>query len=446
MKSIQALFAGAFALAIAASAQAQTTYYLTGSTAYRSQTVTAIYNLMNVNAGTNPITIAYAKNYNPATGTYSDKLVTGANAAILSGAITINGVVTPVILDLSWSGSAAGVFSVSATPQGTSPQVLTPYLPDGTTLVAGNLTSGGNALSDDPTRQDGADPSSGHVAQIAMSDVFQAATPFATGTLITSASNPAYTYKAAALTDNVVGVVPFVFVAGNGAPAGLNNITPQLAQGLWASATGTESLQLFTGLATDAGTLVYATGRNPDSGTRITAFAETGVGTSTTTQQYYPTVSSGAVTGYNLFPATTLFNVLSVAAGNNGESSGGNLVNDLTPTESASTGFLVGYLGTSDATSALKGGAVELAYNGFTLPNSGSPNYTFSNFSLVQNGPYTYWGYEHLDYLKSASTAVKNLGTTIAKQIHDVTAAVLVTSMNVGRTSDGGQISLGNPY
>ena len=73
-----------------------------------------------------------------------------------------------------------------------------------------------------------------------------------------------------------VALAGFKWVASKGAPTGLANITPQLAQALWGN--GTLPLALFTSSAADEGTLVYATGRDPDSGTRATAFAESGIG------------------------------------------------------------------------------------------------------------------------------------------------------------------------
>jgi hypothetical protein len=288
-----------------------------------------------------------------------------------------------------------------------------------------------------------------------MSDAFQVSTPFPKNLILTAQDGSGNTYKMAKLTDNVVGVIPFNFFASKGAATagaastGITNMTPQLAQGLWPTGNGKEPLSLFTGNPADSTTFCYATGRNPDSGTRINAFAETGVGISSVVQQYVPTISGGAITSLALFPATTLYNVLPVAAGNNGESSGGNLDTDLEAAATNSTGYLIGYLGTSDSTTSLVGGAVQLAYNGVSLPNSGSPSYTFSNFSLIQNGQYTYWGYEHLDYLSTLSTTFPtaySFANAVVTEIHNVTAQVPVTSMNVGRTIEGGEITLGNPY
>ena len=92
------------------------------------------------------------------------------------------------------------------------------------------------------------------------------------------------------LTATVVGVVPFKFVCQTGAPAGLTNMTPLVAQNLWAN--GSLPLSLFDGNQADLATTIYAIGRNADSGTRQTAFAETAIGVQTQVTQYEPTNSS----------------------------------------------------------------------------------------------------------------------------------------------------------
>ena len=72
-----------------------------------------------------------------------------------------------------------------------------------------------------------------------------------------------------------VGVVTFKFVKNIRAPASLTNMTPLLAQALWAN--GKLPLSMWSGNPSDSNTFVYATGRDPDSGTRKTTFLETGI-------------------------------------------------------------------------------------------------------------------------------------------------------------------------
>lgn len=123
-----------------------------------------------------------------------------------------------------------------------------------------------------------------------MSDVFQSSTPFTSPSLTAASGNGT----------SFVGVVPFVFVvnadwagANAGQGAGALNVTPQLARDLWVN--GYMPLALFTGNHSDEGTFVFALGRDNDSGTRLTAFAETGIGVFSTVSQWQPTFG-GSVT------------------------------------------------------------------------------------------------------------------------------------------------------
>ena len=79
-----------------------------------------------------------------------------------------------------------------------------------------------------------------HIVFFAMSDVFQASTPFTSTTL---------------LDTNIVAVVPFRWVANNGAPAAISNATPNLIQALL---TGGMPLSMWTQDTNDATKGVYA--------------------------------------------------------------------------------------------------------------------------------------------------------------------------------------------
>jgi hypothetical protein len=268
-----------------------------------------------------------------------------------------------------------------------------------------------------------------------MSDVAQASTPFTTP----------------ALTEQTVAVVPFKWVRNNGSPSTWNNITPQLANALYAG-SGKLPLALFTGLASDQPTNVYALGRNADSGTRLTAFAETGVGVFNAVQQYYPlngatVIKSGGtlvVTDQKLVPTDTV-NGITFDVGNSGYNSGGDLAAAMKATGSATAtnvhGFYVTYLGLSDAYTAISGGAVEIAYNGVTYSTN-----------AVQEGQYTFWGYEHLDYRTGYTAPGKTVADLIANKINSqdadvipstgnpVAAGIRLRFMNASRSTDGGTV------
>ncbi|MGI8437144.1 MAG: hypothetical protein ACR2NX_09610 [Chthoniobacterales bacterium] len=122
-------------------------------------------------------------------------------------------------------------------------------------------------------------------------------------------------------------------------------------------------------------TLVFAVGRSTGSGTRVTALAETGFGVFQNVVQV--TVNSDAnnsVTGYT-------------DVGNSGYSGGGAEAVALTKAATVATGYAVGYLGVEDFNAVVAGFGKKLTYDGvdFSIAN-------------VQNGNYTFWGYEHMYY------------------------------------------------
>ncbi len=221
---------------------------------------------------------------------------------------------------------------------------------------------------------------------VAMSDVFQGATLF-------NRTFQGVTYNT--MTDPPIGVVTFKWVASNGFPG--NNLTDTQAQQLWGA--GFAPLALFTGNATGNGTVrngdqlkvVYATGRDPDSGTRLSAFADAGIGALATVVQYKATVSGDTVTGLVKYPIQVINGVSTGSLGNSGESSGSSLRAFMNKTLTASAyqtedtsatgGYLMTYLGVSDANTVLPGGsgagaapAVELNVQWGSLLDAGDSN------------------------------------------------------------------------
>ena len=203
-------------------------------------------------------------------------------------------------------------------------------------------------------------------------------------------------------------------------------------------------MSLFTGSASDVNTAVIATGRNADSGTRLSAVAETAVGVNTALFQYKPTVSGTSITSLAPYPAATVNGVPHVA-GDGGESSGGTLRGYVVDTVSQAAvntvdnsfttgGFLATYLGMSDFNAVSASGAVQLAYAGIA-----------ESQAEIENGAYTFWSYEHLDY-KSSITGVKStVATSLANQIKGSTSATLspnvsLGDMQVARNGDGAAV------
>jgi hypothetical protein len=391
MKTTKILTAGALALAMLGTASAQTVIRMTGSTAFRKQTISAIIKLMggSVNGDTGtlvaPATMAY---------TGADTKNLSANAGIYKGTIAGNSVTVLT----SWSGSNGGI-------QVTAGSIPIQFIP------LSQATSSGTGTKDvpDPRAPGTPNPFENGTADVTMMDTFQASTPFLGNYLGT-------TYATLAATR--VGVIPYQWVASEGTPATLNNMTPLIAQAQW-KGLGTLPLSFYTGLVADAGTTVFTTGRNPESGTRNATFTESGIGSLSVVQQYDP--ATGA-----LYPATTLLGI-PYGEGEGGENSGGTIA---TKISSSPASFYVSYLGINDAEDAVDGGARAMTWNGVA--------YTPEN---VIEGKYTFWTYEHLGYRSSTAGVVKTVADAIATQILLETAPILLNQMHVERFQDGGPVS-----
>ncbi len=408
MKLLKLMTGSILALALVGAAQAQTTMRITGSTAFRSNTHTAIQNIFD--AGT--LTFAYLDNAN---GTAT---ISNTSAAIFKG--NIGGVATTI--KSHWSGSEGGIQTVAG-----SPNFTVTYFADTTSTLPppGNKLPNGTALTDSS------------VPDVAMADTFQATSIFH-GTVngITYATLNKQKKTTGLPAGQIVGVVQFEFVASNSAPGGLANMTSQNARDLWAN--GHMALSLLTGVSGDESFTVYAAGRDIDSGTRLTTFAETGLGALATVKQYEPlkggvraNTCCGALDAppYTLEPPATI-NGITEPLGDGGYSSGGDLANAISNTTSGSTCFAT-YLGLSDAGTAIGNGAHALNYNG--IPYS---------VTAVQEGQYTFWGYEHLFYRDTTITKVKTVADKLALQIFNTDApAPHYNAMKVTRKTDGAVVT-----
>ena len=201
---------------------------------------------------------------------------------------------------------------------------------------------------------------------------------------------------------------------------------------------------------------MYATGRDPDSGTRITALAETGFGVANTTTQWKPTPNgSGTITSMVQYPGNVTINAFPYTTGG-GESSGGSLRAYLTNSLGAGAlqegesgpSYLVTYLGISDYRAVATGAIADTGLNGTDA--TGRPavalNYNGVPFSIAgtENGSYTFWGYEYIG-ARVASTFYTSLRNTIQGS---TTASLLpnisLKDMQVQRGTDGGLISSRN--
>jgi molybdate-binding protein len=408
MKLSKKITAGALALACVASSYAADTIRITGSTAFRKSTYNAIVNSLN-NAKAAAIG-----------GTSSD--MTGDQQAVFTGNLKSTG--AAVIIQTAFGGSTGGLqvitqglttipgttFDSAHTWMSASTNTLTSVTASGSGPIAGaNILTATTANFD-----------TAGTAQVTMADTFQAATPFTTPAV---ASEP------------TVGAVAYFWVKGlqaTNVPAAsynaLTNMTQQ--QGALLLSAGSLPLSVFTGNAADVGIDVDLIGRNNDSGTRTTVQAETSGGTNDNqTQSLYKSTNNGAASIASL-----------VFAGDVGYDSGGKVASDLKATigsildPNGAPFILVGYVGKSDADTAVAGGAVKLTYNGVDGTNNNN----------IINGNYSYWNYEHID-AKAGLNAVQNqFVSDITTNITNVTAGlngVVLSSMQVSRAFDGAPVS-----
>ena len=384
---------GALALLAGDASAATRTFVITGATAFRAAANNAIIQLLG---GTGVTQYAY-------TGTSG---ISGTNRAIFKGTMAdFPG--DEIIVKASWSGSTQGIKDVA---DQTAVQVLKSSVSMSTSGVVNAGASGDFETA---------------LPRWSFSDVdkFLSERPNAT------------------LGGGPVGVVPFMFVAGEGAPAGLTNMTDQLHSALWS--TGSLPAKLFTGNSSDT-TTVLSTGRNNGSGTRATILAETGYGAFTNVVQGNATFTgnrtgTGNLGAYSVFPSS------------GGHSSNSGVRELLTRDRSTLTvngnpfnGVFVSYLTVSDAVAAtgyvqgngtISGGegAIPMTYNGV--------RYSEAN---VKNGTYSLWGYQQFYQAAGPTSAEVTFDAAFRNAIPDNmgTAGIPIPQMTVTRTGgDGGPIA-----
>ncbi|MGH8047992.1 MAG: hypothetical protein ACREKL_12170 [Chthoniobacterales bacterium] len=414
MKITHILAAGAVALATIGMASAQTVITITGSSAYRSSVHKAIINILGgtVTPGTpNTATLPSAGgNGGFAYANASD--FTAANSATFRGYLGGDNT-KEVIIKTSWTGSAAGIQTVASTDSLFTVRVLP---------AATVLATGGTAGVADATNT--SNPADLVLPDIAMADNRQVATPFTGSPAVIDGNN--YT----TLTATKVGVVPFQFVKSKGASAAITNITPQIARALW-TGNGKLPLSFFTGVAADSSTFIYATGRDGDSGTRISCFAETGVGITSGVQQYDCNLElTVAPLGTAKLYAAQTVNGISYELGQGGEKSGGTLAGTTKMGANGLSNSYIGYMSTGDATTLANNGGAALTYNGVAF-----------SLTAVREGQYTFWGFEYLLYKPSLAGVKLSSATALANQIISTDAAVTLGSMHVTRSSEAGKVT-----
>ena len=370
--------AGALALAGINQASADLTLHVVGSTAFRAATVNAIINRLG---SCTAICDDDGSGHNIGNSSFD----------CFKGTYSLTGGTTNVTIFCTWTGSVAGILDVTG---GNNDKYLTGGTYDGT-----------HAASFQPVSVQGS------VASMTGATAAQGVVTKATATFtatskaeITMADNKqAFTkFTSPALTETEVGIVPFAWVASNGAPSGLTNVGPNALRAIFTS--GFVSGEVLTGNPADSGTisnttgtLIYAIGRNNGSGTRVNAFAEPGIGIFSSVSQF--TMAANVVTEAQWGGSAPVGNTVSDIApddrqiqlngvvvqnnsGTGGEESGGNLANDLRYITTSVTDdqalnsprniAFISYLGEPDSYTAVTGSGASinggnakyLTYNG----------------------------------------------------------------------------------
>jgi hypothetical protein len=391
MKPQTLLLAGAIGLAASHAANAQNRVYITGSTAYRNAINQTIFSLFDSA---------------PQVAAFGNATYYKANTLDFEG--TISGV--SYIIKCSWSGSEAGIKDVATGQQenfvddiGTGTPTVT-AVASATGAVAGQLSA--------------------HTVDLALGD---------------NAQTYSKTRTPALNNNTFIGIIPFVWVK-NAQVAGsqtgtdwarITNLTDSQARVLL---SGGSVAALLTGNPADVNHIVYVSGRDDGSGTRVNTFGETGFGIRTIPTQILIGGSAGAPTIAN--------------SGNVGQASGGTLANSLgfagslqaADTVNGGTGWIaLGYLGKSDADTAEAAnggganGAQELTFNG--VPESAA---------AIQQGQYSFWGNEYVFQAPGASPAavtvyngIVNNVNTHTDGIHEISTASMQTT-RLGPLSDPG--------
>jgi len=370
--------------------------YITGSSAFRTNVMTYL---------NSKITNKHAVND-------SGKTIFNANYVVISGIYNS----APITVYCAWTGSVGGIQTVVG----------------GQTVPFANKPSGMDTSTAYALKADGSPDTTvggGSVATLTVDG----------NGVITSASSPVipsfgfsdvFQESANVLGDAVdtqVAVLPFKWITTNGGQAaGITNMTPQIAQTLFK--TGLLRLTLFTGNSSDNTSFVHALGRTNESGTRLTAMAETGVGTNSILAQFTPTTTATAITSWG------------TSSPSNGYVSGGTLAGVMGKTTTNTIGHGVTYLSVGDAATAITGGATELTHNGVSY------NDTAAN---VIEGKYTFWCYEHLfarvgtdsttgsDQTGQPRDLLLDFQTNLANSVTTSKSVIKLSDMHCSRATDG---------
>jgi hypothetical protein len=471
MKVSKLLLLGAALAGFASVASAQVEVYIAGSTAYRGGVTKAIQDVLARNGS-----FSYAWD-----GGSAGKGVYGGGSAIFSGTVAGQGW---TVVHTYWTGSVGGCVDVSASN-------ALPYMADNVTMAAAVApTNGTNGYGGGVNIYNTGYNTISHAPNVAMSDSFAASVALSVATagaqtaghgVVTSSSsgkvfqsvinNAGLTQVSGSDSESVVGLLPFVWVAGvqSTGSAPFTNLSQEAAASIIND--GYVPMEQL-GVAGDTSDYAFLIGRNEDSGTRVCAQAEAqsnswngGASFGAGMTQYYCTFTgspstdgsfaaddyygngvtplgniqtgggSATVADFGLWPADAALNTEKYlnwgTQGHSGQIGGGDVAGVLEASNplvlsgssidggfqpdnwviGTSKAYFIGYLGLSDASGVPTTGShpgVYLSYNG--VP------YSVAN---ILNGTYTFWSYEHMYTCAHGNNVIASNALTVAKDICD---------------------------
>lgn len=377
MKKTTLIASALVALGVISQASAASTnfVYITGSTAFRGN----VFNALSVGTDTKAGAIFdHAPTILPSTAG------SGSGQIVYVG--TIGG--TNYTIDCSWTGSEAGIADVEGLPSLFDAKVPntalgTNYNLPGIPTIFLNPVTG--AAGTNATQPD-----------LAFADTSQAVS------ITKPPANPA-------LVDyGCVGIVPFTWMKGkNTTPTASWTDLTNISQAQVYYALGSQVTASFlTGNVSDTDP-VYIVGRNRGSGTHANTFLDAeyyGVATPASQYAFNSGYQGGVLTyitnGGTYFPNITIgapLGLISVA--NDGYDSGAFVSDVMSCDIHGAHALVIGYAGISDGKHARDGQGDKSGAGLANQPN-GAVWLTFDGFGFtdgnVINGPYSYWGHEHL--------------------------------------------------
>jgi len=194
-----------------------------------------------------------------------------------------------------------------------------------------------------------------------------------------------------------------------------------------------------------------------DSAARLNANLAIGFAANAGVKQYQPSTSANAqissaatangATNNKLvpFPAQTIDGV-SVQLYNGGYSSGGSLAKALAASSTnyagtAGVGAIVSYVGVQDAALQATNAVNPLKILSFEGVPFGDVQGNFNTNAALLNGQYSFWAYGHIYYAPGIPANTISILGSIAQDIKDYNAPILLKNLKVSRSGDGGPIT-----